>query len=100
MPAKRSFAIGIEGVVDLIIPHEDSRDSKERQQSDDQITLNESHTQRSQRREQTSTHLLADEPLRYSPLDGSPRDYEGGQISAMNTIELKLRNPESQDVSI
>lgn len=49
MPAKRSFATGGEGVaaVDLIIPLEDSRDSKEKKQSDDQITLNESNTQQS-----------------------------------------------------
>jgi len=49
MPPKRSFAIGGEGAaaVDFIIPLEDSRDSKERRQSDDQITLNESNTQQS-----------------------------------------------------
>ncbi len=38
MPGKRSFGIGIDGYFDgigLVIPHEDSRDSKDRQRSDD-----------------------------------------------------------------
>lgn len=42
--------------------------------------------------------MLVDEPLRYTPLDVSPRE---NQISVLDTVEhAKSGLPQSQDVSI